>query len=231
MPKAAKTKIAVFDIDGTIFRSSLVIELTQALIKYGIFPPIAEKEIENSFYRWKNRRGSYENYINQVVNVFSRRVKRCFQKDIVTTSRLVIKEQKNAVYVYTRELIKKMKKEGYLLLAVSGSPIEIVKIFGRSWHFDYVLGTVFETKNGFYTGAVLSLPSVNKKETLLNFAKEHKLSLKNSIGVGDTESDIGFLEIVKKPICFNPNRKLYLAAKKQRWPVIVERKDMIYHVR
>jgi phosphoserine phosphatase len=50
------------------------------------------------------------------------------------------------------------------------------------------------------------------------------------VGVGDTESDIPFLKLVDRPICFNPNRKLYAAAKRHGWKVVVERKDVIYKI-
>lgn len=46
--------------------------------------------------------------------------------------------------------------------------------------------------------------------------------------MGDSEGDISFLKMVERPICFNPNRKLYEYAKKRGWEVIVERKDVIY---
>ncbi len=42
------TNLAVFDIDGTIFRSSLVIQLSNALVEHGVFPKAAKKEIELS---------------------------------------------------------------------------------------------------------------------------------------------------------------------------------------
>ena len=54
------------------------------------------------------------------------------------------------------------------------------------------------------------------------------MSFKGSIGVGDTESDVAFLKLVERPICFNPNKKLYDYAKRKGWEVVVERKDMIY---
>jgi phosphoserine phosphatase len=60
--------------------------------------------------------------------------------------------------------------------------------------------------------------------------EKENLSLRHSIGVGDTESDISFLELVSKPICFNPNEKLYQHAKRLKWAVIVERKDVIYAI-
>ena len=54
------------------------------------------------------------------------------------------------------------------------------------------------------------------------------LTLKDSIGVGDSEADIPFLKLVDHPICFNPNKKLQLVAKKKKWKVVVERKDVVY---
>jgi phosphoserine phosphatase len=58
-------------------------------------------------------------------------------------------------------------------------------------------------------------------------AKEN-LILRGSVGVGDTESDIAFLKFVSRPICFNPNKKLYDHARRAGWEVVVERKDVIY---
>ncbi|MBU6431430.1 MAG: hypothetical protein KGJ58_04640 [Patescibacteria group bacterium] len=56
------------------------------------------------------------------------------------------------------------------------------------------------------------------------------MTLNNSVGVGDTEGDISFLEMVAKPICFNPNSKLYLRGKKKGWRIVVERKDVVYEL-
>ena len=60
--------------------------------------------------------------------------------------------------------------------------------------------------------------------------EKENLTLQHSIGVGDTETDIPFLEMVAKPICFNPNSKLYRYAKRMKWDVVVERKDVVYEL-
>jgi phosphoserine phosphatase len=46
--------------------------------------------------------------------------------------------------------------------------------------------------------------------------------------VGDTDGDIPLLESVARPICFNPNQRLFTHAKRVGWDVVVERKDVIY---
>src|SRR3989344_4854569 len=69
-----KRKVAIFDIDGTIFRSSLLIELTEALIEVGIFPSSVQNLYARSYKRWLERRGSYEKYLANVVTAFNSHV-------------------------------------------------------------------------------------------------------------------------------------------------------------
>ncbi len=224
-----KKCLAVLDIDGTIFRSSLQRELLMSLVYFGVFPPIVKKELEKNYFAWVHRSGSYEDYINNVVRSYQQRINGVMVSDVRRVASIVIEQQKYRVYTYTRELIKELRKD-YRLIAISGSPIEIVKEFNKIWKFDAVFGMVFEVKDEHYTGTVKFLPIKDKKSILEQYAAEENLSLKNSIGVGDTESDASFLEIVDKPICFNPNLALYQIAKKKKWEIVVERKDVIYHL-
>ncbi|MBU1038622.1 HAD-IB family phosphatase [Patescibacteria group bacterium] len=227
--KNKKSQVAVFDIDGTIFRSSLQRELIMELVKYGVFPPIVKKELEKDFFSWVDRRGSYEDYIMGVVNSYEKRIPGVSVEDVRHVARIVIGKQKNRVYTFTRDLIKKLRPTHHLV-AISGSPIEIVKEFNRIWRFDKVYGMEFEIKDERYTGKVNFLPITDKRAVLTNYVKQKKLSLFGSVGVGDTENDAGFLSLVKKPICFNPNHDLYSIARKKSWAVVVERKDVIYHL-
>jgi len=62
------------------------------------------------------------------------------------------------------------------------------------------------------------------------FERHPELTREGSIAIGDTEGDISLLESVQNPVCFNPNQALYDHAKSQGWQVIVERKDVVYHL-
>ena len=70
--------------------------------------------------------------------------------------------------------------------------------------------------------------SANKEASVRRAVEKEGLALEGSVGVGDTEGDISFLELVERPICFNPNLKLYRYAKRMEWETVVERKDVIY---
>ncbi len=227
--KTLRNKIGVFDIDGTIFRSSLQRELMQALVKYGVFPPIVRKELEKDYYSWINRHGTYDNYINHMVQVYEKRIPGVAVSDVKQVAKIVIAQQKYRVYRYTRDLIKQLRPT-HRLIAISGSPIEILKEFNRTWKFDAVYGMEFEITNGRYTGQVKFLPIFDKIAVVNKYLKKTGLTLKGSVGVGDTETDASFLSKVAKPICFNPNINLYNVARKKKWPIVVERKDVIYHL-
>ena len=221
--------IAIFDIDGTIFRSSLLIELTKSLVSFGIFPKLVYTEIQRTEQRWLDRKGSYEEYLNQVIKVFSKRLKGVSVNDVHRISALVIQEEKNRVYTYTRDLLSRLRKT-HRLVAISGSPEVIVQEFQKAWKFDDVFGTIYESHAGVYTGNVTFVASHDKSSLLKEYCASNGLRLTRSIGVGDTETDIPFLELVSRPVAFNPNRKFLHAARQKGWAVVVERKDVVYTI-
>ena len=68
-------KVAVFDVDGTIFRSSLLIALVEALVEAKLFPKKATYVYAKSYQDWLDRKGGYDAYIMDVVRVFEENLK------------------------------------------------------------------------------------------------------------------------------------------------------------
>src|SRR3989344_2839622 len=106
-------KVAIFDIDGTIFRSSLLIEVVNALIENKLFPQKAGLLYLKSYQEWLDRKGSYETYIMDVVKSFEQHLSILRHNDFLRISKQVIASNKYKTYIYTRELIKDLKKKGY----------------------------------------------------------------------------------------------------------------------
>ena len=144
---------------------------------------------------------------------------------------VVLKQQKR-VYRYTRDLVKRLKEEGYFLLAISQSPKTVVEEFCKNLGFDKVYGRIYEIgPQDLFTGNIIDEHLIMNKANIVHRAIEKEgLSLKDSIGVGDTEGDIPLLELVEEPICFNPNSNFYKHAKRLGWKIITERKDVIYSI-
>lgn len=223
-------KVAVFDVDGTIFRSSLLIEFVDALWQEGIFPPNVTQEYNHAFEAWFERKGSYEDYIDAVVGVFDKNIKGVPYADFLRVAERVALFHQNRIYRFTRDLVRELKKRNYYLLAISQSPKTILDKFCKELGFDKVYGRIYESDaKEILTGNVIFQELMSDKGKVLARAIEKEnLTLKGSVGVGDTEGDITFLKMVDRPICFNPNKKLYQYAKRKKWEIVVERKDVVY---
>lgn len=222
----------MFDVDGTIFRSSLLIQVVSRLIENGVFPKETRKVYEREYERWLNREGDYQEYIDAVVRAFVGHLKGVHYSELANAAEEVVEEQWKQVYRYTRDLLKDLKKRGYFLLAVSHSPKTVLDKFCPRLGFDKTYGMIYEIgPQECFTGEVVDSHLIlNKANILKRAAEKENLTLVHSIGVGDTETDISILEMVAKPICFNPNSKLYSYAKRMKWNVVVERKDVIYEL-
>lgn len=225
--------VAFFDIDGTVFRSSLLIELVERLIAEGIFPVIARERYIDEYRVWQDREGSYEDYIEAVVATFQENIKGVHYGDFADIGRQVVVGQSKHVYRYSRDLIKELKQNGYFLVAISQSPKTILDEFCEQYGFDKVYGRVYEIgPQDRFTGVISDEHLIQNKANIVKrvFDRHTDLTTENSIAIGDTDGDISLLESVALPICFNPNQKLYTQAKRMQWPVFVERKDVIYEL-
>jgi len=230
--KYTQKKVAVFDVDGTIFRSSLLIQLVNRLIEDGTFPKGARAVYGREYEKWMNREGGYQEYIQAVVHAFNKYLKGVHYGAFADAAEEVVEEQWRRVYRYTRDLISELKEKDYYILAVSHSPKTVLDKFCPRMGFDKAYGIVYEIgPQELFTGRMLEEHLILNKASILKRAVEKEsLTLERSIGVGDTESDIPFLELVAQPICFNPNMNLYRYAKRMKWKVVVERKDVIYEL-
>ncbi|MFH1246283.1 MAG: HAD-IB family phosphatase, partial [Candidatus Liptonbacteria bacterium] len=177
-------KVAVFDIDGTIFRSSLLIELVEQLISRGIFPRTAARMYAEDYRNWLDRKDSYEKYILAVVRAFEKHIKGVNEKDFLKVVRRVNELHHDRAYRYTRNLVRKLKRRNYFLLAISHSPKYIVEGFAKQMGFNKVYGRYLELdKRGRFTGKTLHLDVINNKAHVLARAVEkEKLTLRGSWG-------------------------------------------------
>ena len=88
----------MFDIDGTIFRSSLLIELVERLIAERVFPPETRDAYEDVWQRWLDRQGPYEDYIMKVVELFQSQIKGKPYEEVANIAGEVIEEQRFHTY-------------------------------------------------------------------------------------------------------------------------------------
>jgi HAD superfamily hydrolase (TIGR01490 family) len=224
-------KFAVFDIDGTLIRWQLYHAVVDKLAKKGLLGNDAQQKIHSARMRWKNREANYgfHEYEVELIHIFTEALEQLETNDFNSAVNEVIKEYKDQAYTYTRGLMRELKKAGYMLIAISGSQQELVAKISKHYGFDDYVGTQYQKKGANFTGEVF-VASHNKKALLNTLIKKHKLDLSDSFAVGDSKNDAVMLEMVKHPIAFNPDEDLYQIATKKHWPIVLERKNVVYRL-
>lgn len=222
---------AVFDIDGTLVRWQMFHAIVHHLGKQEFIDPKTHEAIRAARMIWKNRDSSesFSHYETLLVHAYLNSLKTIDPVKYDAIVDEVFTEYKDQLFVYTRDLQKELKKQGYFLLAISGSQDEIIQKLAAYHGFDDAIGAKLIKQNGSYTGEI-DTPVHNKAAALEVLVNKHQLSYEKSVGVGDTGGDIPILAKVERPIAFNPNRELFEAAQASGWDIVVERKNVVYQL-
>jgi HAD superfamily hydrolase (TIGR01490 family) len=223
-------KFAVFDIDGTLIRWQLYHAIADEMARRGHIKPASYQAMRDARMAWKRRSGgTFKDYEIQVIEIYEAVLKTLSFDQLEEAIDAVFEEYKDQVYTYTRDLIAKLKGDGYLLFAISGSQTEIVAKIAAYYGFDDYVGTVYTRSKAGFTGAK-TIGSLNKHTTLQALVHKHGASFSGSVGVGDSHSDISMLELVEQAVALNPEADLFKHAKSKGWKVVIERKNMVYEL-
>ncbi|MEO8105120.1 MAG: HAD family phosphatase [Candidatus Saccharibacteria bacterium] len=223
---------AVFDLDGTLIRWQLYHAIADELAREGHFGVVEYEKVRQARLSWKQRASSnsYADYEQTLIDLIDVAISGISVIALNRACQAVLTEYKDQVYTFTRDLISRLKSEGYLLFAISASQTEIVKLLAEYYQFDDYGGSVYETKNGYYTGSKVLMKRERKPAFLGTLVTKHQATWDGSIAVGDSESDIPMLASVQRPIAFNPTQKLFEHAKQNDWKIVIERKNVTYEL-
>lgn len=229
---------AFFDIDGTLYREGLITEIFKKLIKSEI---IEEErwynEVREKYNNWDRRIGNYDDYLLKIAEIYTEAIVGLHKTQIEFIAGKVVEQKGDRVYIFTRDRIKWHLAQGHIVIAVSGSPSELVYEMAQKHQFNDYVGTIYQVdENNIYTGEVIPMwDSSNKKKAVEYFLEHYNLDLANSFAYGDTGGDWTMLQAVGNPVAINPTRELMTRIKddqalNHRVEVVVERKDMIYRL-
>lgn len=230
-----KKTAAFFDIDGTLYRDSLMVEHFKKLIKYDIIDQKAWYEhARDTFMDWDKRQGNYDDYLDDVCELYVSSLIGLDKTCIDFTSDQVIKLKSDRVYKYTRSRIKWHLDNNHIVIFISGSPNFLVEKMASKYNVTDFIGSDYVFENETFNGTVIPMWDSSSKNTAIDdFVKKYNIDLSTSFAYGDTNGDINMLRRVGNPIAINPTKELinHIANDEKIskcTKIIVERKDIVY---
>lgn len=229
---------AFFDIDGTIFRNSLMIEHFKKLIKYEVInPAIWYAEVRDVYRDWHARYGEYEEYLELLAQVYVDELKGVNKSYIDFIANQVINVEGDMVYKYARDKIEWHRKNNHKVFFISGSPEFLVEKMAEKYKATDYKGTVYlVNENNEFTGEINRMWDSKSKQLALNdLIERYDVDLERSYAYGDTTGDLSMLKMVGNPVAINPNKPLLMAIKEDEFlrdeaKIILERKSVIYQL-
>ena len=110
---------AFFDIDGTIYRNSLLIEHFKKLIKYELIDPsVWYNHIRYAEEEWEKRFGDFEAYLEELADIYIKELKGVKKDYIDFIATQVIKLNGDKVYRYARDRIEFHKKNNHKIFFI-----------------------------------------------------------------------------------------------------------------
>lgn len=228
-----------FDVDGTLYRDSLMVEHFKKLIKYEVVDPAIWHNIaKKTFHDWDKRQGNYEDYLLEVAQIYIQSMKGLNKSHMEFISSQVISLKGDRVYRFTRDRIRWHKTKGHKVIFISGSPDYLVsKMAEKYGATDYRSTEYLVDENNNFTGEIIQMwDSDSKYHAIMEFVEKYDIDMKKSYAYGDTNGDFSMLKLVGNPIAINPAKELLSKIKNdedlsKRTLIVVERKDVIYKLK
>ena len=216
-----KKRVAFFDVDGTLLKSTIVhyyIYLRSVRmpfpLKYfwliGFLPKTVYYLILDSISRTRFNQVFYRNYRGlEVAEV------KALSAEMFETS------LRPKIFAEAVSQIQEHQEEGIDVVLVTGSLNFIVQPIADYLGVDAVLAPQLREEDGRFTGELTTVPLIGeeKAKAVRSYANQHEISLEESYAYGDSGSDLPLLECVGNPVAVNPGKKFRQIACESGWEI------------
>ncbi|MCV7301300.1 HAD-IB family hydrolase [Mycobacterium barrassiae] len=135
---------------------------------------------------------------------------------------LFAQEIAGALFYGTWRLVRAHQKKGHTVVIATSATRMQVQPMAQELGIDHVLCTELETENGVVTGGIVGRPPWHegKAAAVREFARRHRIPLKNCHAYANGHEDVPFLDAVGYPHPVNPGSELARHAGEQAWSVV-----------
>ncbi len=209
-------KVAFFDLDKTIYNAHSFFQLVEHEIEQGRVKQKTWEKIQKILSDHESGGLSYSMATNMLLKNFALDLEGQKYTNLLEDVKEFFMKNLQNFYPYFKEILPKLKKTHDIYIITANAQFVAEAIVDQFGLVGFV-SSEFEVEKGLFTGKVLK-SLANGKSMVLGILT--KFGKSDSIAVGDSENDIGMLELVEFPICINPSEELKNHANKHNWIVI-----------
>lgn len=225
-------RVLVVDIDGVLHRGSLPAKWHERAVK--------SLELEDETYNtyretrkeYRQGRCSSQSHGTSFVNSWIKAIVGMDYSKAIQIATELVKNEGFDNFIFTSNLVRIAKTNQVTTVAISRCPVFILNEYNKLFQFDYVIGADWDVSSGHFSGIVHN-PGIfdDKRGQLERCFQEHvhSVDFENSIGIGDTQGDVEWLDLFGLRIAFNPDGPLLIHARNnpQSYMVVHEHKDIV----
>ncbi len=214
-------KRAVFiDLDRTLLCRASGQVLNRALVEEGVLPEGRSLPGDRFLYAVNDRFG--ENLVSMGLVRAAARVARGWQQDQVQAAgKRAVASLTELVAPFAPQRLAAFRAEGHRLVLATTTPADMIAPFAEAIGFDDLIATVYETKDGRYTGRLDNgfVWGIGKLRAVRIWVADRHIDLADCHACSDSIFDTPLLSSVGTPHAVNPDPSLTVVATARRWAI------------
>ena len=221
-PEMNPAAAAFFDVDNTLMRGASIYHFARGLAARDMFTPLDLLKMSWVQVAYRLRGKEDSGHIDAVRQSALAFVADHKVADIVELGEQIYDEtMARRIWQGTRDLALRHLAAGERVWLVTATPVELANILSSRLGLTGALGTVAETRDGVYTGALVGglLHGEAKAAAVRALAAREGLDLALCSAYSDSANDLPMLQLVGHPHVVNPDSRLLAEARERGWPV------------
>ncbi len=219
-------KIAVFDIDGTLFNLHLGVEFLKTMSSLDAIHGISQHTFNKQYNEWLHTSEKTAYYDETFDAYFDTNLKGVAREDFDRAGQQVADQAFLSAYPEVMSELHAHQQDGRFIVLISKSPEQAVAKIAQSIHANAYWGWQFhfDASERYVNQCTYPNGESDKAQIIKHFVLQYDLSLDDSYAYGDSNGDISMLQLVSNPTVVNPEPKLLVEAQQGGWRVVFTKK-------
>ncbi len=219
-------KVALFDFDGTLYPHETFDILIEKIKKHPDYKAVYNKFIRSFapiYVGYKLKLVSKLTMQNKALEKYIHAFKGMDKEEIENFFHEIAVNMAGDMRPTLVEQLRKLKKDNYYIVLVSGAFVPLLEALFKSETVDYIFGSVIHYNQGKldHKKQFNRLHSGMKVKLLIDHFNNRgeTVDWENSLAFSDSYSDIQMLELVGNPVAVQPDEKLLKIATEKNWKI------------